>query len=82
VAARITGGYGIREKVQEILDRIRPAVQADGGDIELVDIEDGVVKLMLQGACVGCSSSLMTIRMGIEQRLIDEIPEVTEVVAL
>jgi len=57
-------------------------VQADGGDIELVDIEDGVVKLMLQGACVGCSSSLMTIRMGIEPRLIDEIPEVTEVVAL
>jgi Fe-S cluster biogenesis protein NfuA len=82
VAARITGGCGIREKVQEILDRIRPAVQADGGDIELVDIEDGVVKLMRQGACVGCSSSLMTIRMGIEQRLIDEIPEVTEVVAL
>jgi Fe-S cluster biogenesis protein NfuA len=82
VAARITGGYGIREKVQEILDRIRPAVQADGGNIELVDIEDGVVKLMLQGACVGCSRSLMTIRMGIEQRLIDEIPEVTDVVAL
>lgn len=72
-------GKMMKEKVQEILDKIRPALQADGGDVELVDVVDGVVKVRLQGTCAGCPMSQMTLKMGIEQRLKDEIPEVISV---
>ena len=72
----------MREKVETALAKIRPALQADGGDVELVDVSDGVVKLKLKGACAGCPMSTMTLKMGIEQVLRKQIPEVKEVVAV
>lgn len=70
----------MKEKVMTVLDKIRPALQRDGGDVELVDIsEDGVVKVRLQGACAGCPMSQMTLRNGIEKVLKQEIPEVKAV---
>ncbi len=72
-----------REKVEEVLEKIRPALRFDGGDVELVDIgEDGTVYVRLMGACSGCAMSLMTLKGGIEQRLKQAIPEVKEVVAV
>jgi Fe-S cluster biogenesis protein NfuA len=71
----------MREKVEEILDMIRPSLVADGGNVELVDVEDGVVKLKLTGACSGCPMSTMTLKNGIERILKQEIPEVKEVVS-
>jgi Fe-S cluster biogenesis protein NfuA len=71
----------IREKVQNVIDLIRPAVQADGGDIELVDVNgEGVVQIRFHGACHGCPSSHMTLQMGIERSLREQIPEVTQVI--
>ncbi|RLG57017.1 MAG: NifU family protein [Candidatus Hydrothermarchaeota archaeon] len=72
----------MREKVEEVLNRIRPALQADGGDVELVDIEDGVVKVRLKGACGSCPFSIITLQVGIEQVLKKEIPEVKKVVSV
>ena len=72
----------MREKVEATLAQIRPALQADGGDVELVDVNDGVVKLKLKGACAGCPMSTMTLKLGIERVLKEKIPEVTEVVAI
>ncbi|MGQ3686031.1 MAG: NifU family protein [Candidatus Loosdrechtia sp.] len=69
----------MRQKVEEALNNIRPALQADGGDIELVDIEGGVVKVRLKGACGSCPSALMTLKYGVEERLKEEIPEVQSV---
>jgi len=70
-----------KEKVQDVLDQIRPGLQADGGDVELVAIEDdGTVKVRLTGACAGCPMSTMTLKNGIERALKDHIPEVKEVV--
>ena len=70
-----------REEVARILDLIRPGVQRDGGDIELVDVTDqGVVSIRFQGACIGCPSSQMTLKMGIERNLKEHVPGVTEVV--
>jgi Fe-S cluster biogenesis protein NfuA len=72
----------MKEKVQEVLDMIRPSLQADGGDVELVDVsEDGIVKLKLTGHCAGCPMSQMTLKNGIERILKQEIPEVKEVVS-
>ncbi len=72
-----------REKVEEVLEKIRPALRFDGGDVELVDIgEDGTVYVRLMGACSGCAMSLMTLKGGIERKLKEEIPEVKEVVAI
>jgi len=71
----------IREKVQSVINLIRPAVQADGGDIELVDVtSDGVVQIRFHGACHGCPSSTMTLQMGIERNLREKVPEITAVV--
>ena len=71
----------IRERVQNVINLIRPAVQADGGDIELVDVaDDGVVQIRFHGACHGCPSSTMTLQMGIERNLREKVPEVTRVV--
>ncbi len=67
------------EQVQEILDKLRPYLQRDGGDVELVDVEDGIVKLRLMGACGSCPSSTITLKAGIERALMEEIPEVKEV---
>ncbi len=72
-------GVPVKERVQEVLDRIRPALQADGGDVELVDIEGGVVKVRLVGACAGCPMSQMTLTNGVERVLKQEIPEVERV---
>jgi Fe-S cluster biogenesis protein NfuA len=69
----------MREKVQEVLNKIRPNLQADGGDVELVDVVDGVVKVKLTGACGMCPMSTMTLKMGIERALKEQIPEVKEV---
>jgi len=71
----------VRDRVQGVIDLIRPAVQADGGDIELVDVAaDGVVHIRFHGACHGCPSSNLTLQMGIERNLRDRIPEITRVV--
>ncbi len=67
------------DKVQAVIDKIRPSLQADGGDVELVSVEDGVVKVRLQGACKGCPMSQMTLKNGIEKILKKEIPEVDRV---
>lgn len=67
------------DKLEEALDYIRPAVQADGGDIVLVGAEDGVVSLQMVGACGGCPLSMMTLKAGIERILKDRVPGVTEV---
>ncbi len=70
------------DRVQQVLDTIRPAVQTDGGDIELVDIVDGVVQIRLAGSCVGCMYSMMTLQAGIERTLREQVPEVKAVEAL
>jgi Fe-S cluster biogenesis protein NfuA len=67
------------EQVQEALNMIRPQLQADGGDVELVGIDDGTVKVRLQGACAGCPMSQMTLKNGIEKVLKKMVPEVTSV---
>lgn len=70
----------IKEQVEKVLEEIRPNLQADGGDIELVDVgEDGVVKVRLKGACAGCPMSQMTLAFGVEKVLKKRIPEVTKV---
>lgn len=69
----------MKERVQEVLDKIRPALQADGGDVELVDVEGGVVKVRLMGACAGCPMSQLTLSNGVERILKQEIPEVERV---
>jgi len=72
----------MKERVEAVLDKIRPALQADGGGIELVDIVDGVVKVKLQGACQGCMGAQMTLKMGVEKVMKEEIPEVKSVEAV
>jgi Fe-S cluster biogenesis protein NfuA len=72
----------MKEKVQAILDKIRPALQADGGNIELIDIVDGIVKVKLLGACQGCMGAQMTLKMGVERALKEAIPEVKAVQAV
>ena len=73
----------MKERVQQALEKIRPALQRDGGDIQLVDVtEDGVVKVKLQGACGSCPMSTMTLKMGVERQLKLDVPEIKEVVAV
>tara|TARA_R110002073_G_scaffold118918_6_gene259494 strand:- start:8941 stop:9216 length:276 start_codon:yes stop_codon:yes gene_type:complete len=73
----------LHDRVAFVIDRIRPAVQNDGGDIELVEVtNEGIVKIRMHGACVGCPSSDMTLRIGIERNLKDRIPEITAVEAV
>lgn len=74
----------MKEKVEDAIEDIRPALQADGGDVELVDVdeEEGVVKVRLTGACRGCPMSQMTLQMGIEKELKKQVPDVTKVVAV
>ncbi|MBK8189157.1 MAG: NifU family protein [Vampirovibrionales bacterium] len=71
------------EKVKQVLETVRPYLQADGGDVEFVDVtEQGVVRLRLQGACGSCPSSTYTLKMGIEEQLRQHVPGVTEVIAI
>ena len=73
----------MREKIEKALDKVRPMLAADGGDVELVEVTaDGIVKLKLKGSCGCCPMSSMTLKMGIERILKQEVPEVKEVVAL
>ncbi len=72
----------MNEKVKAALDQIRPALQADGGDVELVDVKDGTVRVKLTGACGGCPMATMTLKKGIERILKEKIPEVKEVVSV
>jgi Fe-S cluster biogenesis protein NfuA len=72
----------MQDKVTEVMDKIRPSLQRDGGDVELVEVDDGTVKVKLTGACAGCPMSTMTLKMGIEKILKEQIPEVKEVVAV
>ncbi|CAJ1001450.1 MULTISPECIES: NifU family protein [Bacillales] len=67
------------DQVQEVLDKLRPYLQRDGGDVQLVDVEDGVVKLRLMGACGSCPSSTITLKAGIERALLEEVPGIKEV---
>lgn len=69
----------LRDRVEAALDRLRPALVADGGDVELVDVVDGVVKVRLTGACGGCPMSQMTLKMGIERQLRKDVPEIKSV---
>ncbi len=69
----------MKEKVQTVINKIRPMLQADGGDVELVEVENGIVKVRLTGACKGCPMSQMTLKNGIERLLKKEIPEVKSV---
>ena len=79
-----TSAGSMGERVQGVIDRIRPLLQADGGDIELVGIDEdtGVVSVRLQGACKGCPGAAMTLKMGVERHLREKVPEVNEVVAV
>ncbi len=72
----------IRDKVEAALSEIRPVLQADGGDVELIDVEDGTVKVRLTGACGSCPMATMTLRFGVEKVLKQRIPEVKEVVTV
>jgi Fe-S cluster biogenesis protein NfuA len=73
----------MKDRVEQALSKVRPALQADGGDVELVEIgEGGIVKVRLKGACGGCPMSQMTLKMGIERILKKEVPEVTAVEAV
>lgn len=73
----------MREEVEKALDKIRPALQADGGDIELVNVgEDGIVQVRLTGACGGCPMSQMTLKMGVEKTLKQIVPQVRSVIAV
>jgi Fe-S cluster biogenesis protein NfuA len=69
----------MRENIEKALEKIRPSLQADGGDIELIDVKDGVVKVRLTGACGGCPMSQMTLKMGVERVLKEQVPEVKSV---
>jgi Fe-S cluster biogenesis protein NfuA len=72
----------MKEQIEAALEKIRPALQADGGDVELVAVEDGVVSVKLTGACDGCPMATMTLKTGIERILKGQVPEVKEVVAV
>ena len=74
------GSSPLRDRVAKVINLIRPAVQSDGGDLELVEVTaEGVVRIRLHGACVGCPSSTMTLRVGIERNLKNHVPEVRSV---
>lgn len=82
-AAQSPQAPSLRDRVTKVLDQIRPAVQADGGDVELVDItSEGIVQIRLHGACVGCPSSRITLQVGIERNIRQHVPEVQAVQAV
>ncbi|MGD0625509.1 MAG: NifU family protein [Thermodesulfobacteriota bacterium] len=72
----------MREKVEKVIDEIRPFLQADGGNIELIDVQEGIVKVKLVGACGSCPMSQLTLKRGVEARLKEKVPEVKEVIAV
>ena len=72
----------MREKVEAVLDLVRPVLRSDGGDVELVDVKEGKVWLKLTGACGGCPMATMTLKNGIERTLKEQLPEIKEVIAI
>jgi len=72
----------IKDRVEEALEELRPQLQADGGDIELVQVKNGIVKVKLKGACAGCPMSTMTLQWGVEQFIKKKIPEIARVEAV
>ena len=70
------------QKIGNVLEEIRPNIQMDGGDVEFVKFEDGVVYIRMTGACVGCPAAIYTLKMGIEERIKEQVPEVLEVMAI
>lgn len=72
----------MKEKIEKVLETIRPALRADGGDIQLVSVEDGIVKVKLTGACSGCQMAQMTMTQGVEQAIKEVVPEVNKVIAV
>ncbi|MBN2011719.1 NifU family protein [candidate division KSB1 bacterium] len=72
----------MREQVEKVLDKIRPSIAMDGGNVDLVDVKDGVVQVRLTGACHGCPMSEMTLKMGIERMIMQELPDIKEVQAV
>ncbi|MDY6913284.1 MAG: NifU family protein [Planctomycetota bacterium] len=79
-----TTGSSVTKQVQDVIGQVRPLLQADGGDIELVSVDEstGVVSVRLQGACKGCPGAAMTLKMGVERHLREKVPQVKEVVAV
>ena len=78
-----SSGATVRERVVNVINQLRPAIQSDGGDLEFVDVdENGVVQVRLHGACIGCPSAAMTLKFGVERNLKHHVPEVTEVVCV
>jgi Fe-S cluster biogenesis protein NfuA len=76
------GQFYMKNKVEEVLNKIRPSLIADGGNVELVDVQDGIVSLKLTGACAGCPMSTLTLKNGIERILKEELSDVKEVVSV
>ena len=72
----------MKDKVQAVLDTVRPNLRADGGDVELIDVKDGIVSVRLKGACAGCPMSTMTLKNAIERMLKQELPDVKEVISV
>lgn len=72
----------MQEKIEAALNKIRPFLQADGGNVELIDVIDGVVKVRLVGACGGCPMTAMTLKSGVEKALKEQVPDIKEVVAV
>ena len=72
----------MKEKIEKALEDIRPSLQADGGDIQLVDVEEGIVKVRLTGACSGCPMSAMTMSLGVERAIKEMVPEVKKVITV
>lgn len=77
--AQTAADEGLISRVSEIIDEVRPFIQSDGGDIELLKVEDAIVYVRLTGACVGCPSSMITLKHGVEARIREELPEVESV---
>ena len=80
MAQEVKNDNAMYDQVLEVLDKLRPFLQRDGGDVELVDVEDGIVKLKLMGACGSCPSSTITLKAGIERALLEEVEGVEEVI--
>jgi len=72
----------LKEKVEKAIEKVRPYLQADGGDIELVEVKDGIVKVKLLGACKGCPMAQLTLQQGVERTIKKEVPEVKSVIAI
>jgi Fe-S cluster biogenesis protein NfuA len=75
-------GFNTHDNVEEVLKQIRPSLQADGGDVELVEVNQGIVKVRLKGACGSCPMATMTLKNGVERLLKEKLPEIKEVIAV